>query len=183
MMASGENQYLTFVVHKETFGIKIDVVREIIGYGDITHIPMMPGFIHGVINLRDKSVPVIDLGRRFHDEKSEITRLTCIIIISLELRGREMLLGLLVDSVNEVITFSSEELEPRPDFSDKIHTEFIEAMARINDKFIIILNMKEVLNFEDFHKLHEAATKGHEARNSSEAENSENKETENVSNS
>lgn len=157
---STENQYLTFRVGKENFGLEVGTVREIVSYEEITHIPMMPLHIPGVINLRGAAVPVIDLNMRFNDVKTELTKRTAIIIVNIHIRERHVQLGLIVDTVSEVVNIKSDQVEPRPEFSNSINTDFINGITKINDRFVIILNMAEVLNFEDIEYLNRAQKTG-----------------------
>jgi purine-binding chemotaxis protein CheW len=146
----GDNhQYLTFSVGGEVFAIGILNIREIIEYGSVTEIPMMPVFIRGVINLRGAVVPVIDLSVRFGRAPTQIGKRTSIVII--EVRDSEMHqdIGIVVDAVHEVLEIATGEIEPPPAFGAKIRTDFIRGMGKVNGKFVIILNIARVLSVEE----------------------------------
>lgn len=136
-----ENQYLTFVLNKESFAIRILKVKEIIEFTEVTRVPMMPKFIPGVINLRGNVVPIIDLNSLFYKQETEITKRTCIIIIE-----SKNDIGILVNQVNEVIELNY--VDPPPSFGAEIHTNFIDGIGKLEDKFILILNLDNLLDFE-----------------------------------
>ncbi len=154
------NQYLTFNVGKEFFGLDINSVHEIVSHDEITHIPMLPPHIPGVINLRDTAVPVIDLNYRFNNQPIALTKRTAIIIVDLILSSRQAQIGLLVDSVSEVVNIAEKDIEPRPEFSSTINTDFINGITKLKNRFVIILNMQEVLNFEDIEYIRHAKKAG-----------------------
>lgn len=142
-------QYLTFQLSGEPYAVDILHVREIIEYGSITPIPMMPDFIAGVINLRGSVVPVVDLNSRFGGECAEITKRTSIIVI--ELRNDEACLdiGVVVDIVNDVLEIRKSDIEPAPKFGAKIRTDFIEGMGKVDGCFLILLQVDNVLDVEE----------------------------------
>jgi purine-binding chemotaxis protein CheW len=146
-------QYLTFSLHGEMFAVGILNVKEIIEYGNLTEIPMMPPFIRGVINLRGAVVPVIDLSCRFGNAVTEIGKRTCIVIVEvLEGTGADEFrhdLGIMVDAVSEVIEIPAGEIEPPPSFGAKIRADFIHGMGKVAGKFVIILNIIKVLSVEE----------------------------------
>ena len=146
-------QYLTFTLHSEMFAVGILNVKEIIEYGNLTEIPMMPSFIRGVINLRGSVVPVIDLSCRFGNQTTEISKRTCIVIVEVqEASGAEEFkhdIGIMVDAVSEVIEIAGSEIEPPPSFGAKIRADFIHGMGKVNGKFVIILNIMKVLSVDE----------------------------------
>ncbi len=149
-------QYLTFLLGGEMFALAILNVKEIIEYGNLTEIPMMPAFIRGVINLRGSVVPVIDLSARFGDTATEIGRRTCIVIV--EMKGAEsgdasQDIGIIVDAVSEVLEIPRGEIEPPPTFGAKIRADFIAGMGKVSGKFVIILNVQRVLSVEEMSQL------------------------------
>lgn len=162
--AARQSQYLTFQLGHETFAMGILHIKEIIEYGSLTSVPMMPAFIRGVINLRGAVVPVVDLAARFGRAGYEVTRRTCIVIIEVEANGERQDVGLVVDSVNEVIEVSTAEIEPPPAFGANLRTDFIEGMGKINAKFVIILNVDRVLSFEDLLLATQAGVAGEVSR-------------------
>lgn len=147
--ADETQQYLTFSLGKEMFGIGILNIREIIEYGNVTTVPMMPAFVRGVINLRGSVVPVIDLAARFGRPPCEITRRSCIIIVEMGRDGERLQLGMVVDTVSEVLEIPDSQIEPPPAFGAKIRTDFIAGMGKVNDSFIILLNMNNVLAVDE----------------------------------
>ncbi|MBS1198310.1 MAG: chemotaxis protein CheW [Proteobacteria bacterium] len=142
-------QYLTFTLGGEMFAVAILNVKEIIEYGAITEIPMMPNFIRGVINLRGAVVPVIDLSCRFGNKATEVARRTCNVIIELNDGEASQDVGIMVDAVSEVLEIAKTEIEPPPGFGAKIRTDFISGMGKVNGKFVIILNVNKVLSIEE----------------------------------
>lgn len=145
-----QQQYLTFMLGGEVFAIGILVIKEIIEYGNLTVVPMMPEFIRGVINLRGAVVPVVDLSARFGRKPAESTRRTCIVIIEVEADGERQDVGVVVDAVNAVIEIARDQIEPPPTFGTRIRADFIHGMGKVNGKFVIILNVNNVLSIDDF---------------------------------
>lgn len=145
----GPQQYLTFSLGGEVFALGILNVKEIIEFGNVTEIPMMPAFIRGVINLRGAVVPVIDLSARFGGAASTVSRRTCIIIVELNDGDERQDLGVIVDAVNEVLEIPRAEIEPPPTFGAKIRADFIQGMGKVEGRFVIILNVDRVLSTEE----------------------------------
>jgi purine-binding chemotaxis protein CheW len=146
-------QYLTFLLGGETFAIAILNIKEIIEYGNVTTVPMMPDFVRGVINLRGAVVPVIDLAMRFSRSPCPVTRRTCIVLIEVEAEGEQYNIGVTVDAVNEVLEIPGTEIEPPPTFGAKIRSDFIGGMGKINGKFVIILDADKVLSVDEMASL------------------------------
>ena len=142
-------QYLTFQLSGEMYAVGILNVKEIIEYGSLTEIPMMPAFIRGVINLRGAVVPVIDLSARFGGRTTESSRRTCIVIIELAHEDERHDIGIVVDAVSEVLEVSSADIEPAPAFGAKIRADFIDGMGKIGGKFVIILDIQKVLSVDE----------------------------------
>ncbi len=155
-----QQQYLTFLLGGEMFAIGILNIKEIIEYGSLTTVPMMPEFIRGVINLRGAVVPVIDLLARFSRQQSAITRRSCIVIIEVETEGEQHDVGVVVDSVSEVLEIPAAEIEPPPSFGAKIRADFIEGMGKVNSKFVILLDVDKVLAVEEMAMLTGAGAQG-----------------------
>lgn len=148
--ASDDNhQYLTFSVGGEIFAIGILNIKEIIEYGSVTGIPMMPAFIRGVINLRGAVVPVIDLSVRFGRIATPIGRRTSIVIIEVNNGEACQDIGIVVDAVHEVLEIASDDIEPAPAFGAKIRTDFIRGMGKVSGNFVIILNISRVLSVDE----------------------------------
>lgn len=144
-----DEQYLTFTLGKEMFAIGILNIKEILEFGQLTSVPMMPEFIRGVINLRGAVVPVVDLGARFGGQQGEITKRTCIVIIEVATEDDHQDIGVVVDAVSEVLEIPAAEIEPAPSFGAKIRADFIAGMGKINDKFVIILEVDKVLSVDE----------------------------------
>lgn len=151
-----EAQYLTFMLGGEMFAIGILGIKEILEYGQLTSVPMMPAFVRGVINLRGAVVPVVDLSARFGRHSSEITRRSCIVIIEAESETDTQDVGLMVDAVSAVLEIPASEIEPAPSFGAKIRSDFISGMAKVNGKFVIVLNVDRVLSVDEMAMLSEA---------------------------
>jgi purine-binding chemotaxis protein CheW len=154
--AEAPQQYLTFLLGGEMFALAILNVKEIIEYGNLTEIPMMPAFIRGVINLRGSVVPVIDLTARFGGKATEVGRRTCNVIV--EMKGGEggderYDIGIIVDAVSEVLEIPKSEIEPPPSFGAKIRADFIQGMGKVGGKFVIILNIDRVLSVDELAQL------------------------------
>ena len=143
------SQYLTFLLGGEMFAVGILNVKEIIEYGHLTEIPMMPAFIRGVINLRGSVVPVIDLSARFGGKTTEVSRRTCIVIVELGDGEERQDLGVIVDAVNEVLEIPRADIEPPPSFGARIRADFIQGMGKVDGHFVIILNVEPVLSTEE----------------------------------
>jgi purine-binding chemotaxis protein CheW len=139
------NQFVTFQLGAETYGISILKLNEIIAYQSCTTIPNVPGFIKGVLNLRGIVVPVIDLRERFGMELKDYDQFTVILI--LDVSGRIM--GLVVDMVSDVLTLNRDDVKPRPHFSTGISTEFISGMGIKDKKFIILLDVDKLLSDDE----------------------------------
>ena len=152
-----QEQYLTFVLGGATFGIEILSIKEIIEYGQLTAVPMMPAFIRGVINLRGAVVPVIDLQARFGRESSPVSKRTCIVIVEIASGGETQDVGIVVDQVNEVVQIPGSEIEPAPSFGAGIRTDFIAGMGKLDGRFIVILRLEAVLAVDELAPLTEGA--------------------------
>jgi len=143
------HQYLTFTLGSEMFAVGILNVKEIIEYGNLTEIPMMPTFIRGVINLRGAVVPVVDLAARFGGKISAVQRRTCIVIVEITQEDAKHDIGIMVDAVSEVLEIRANEIEPPPSFGAKIRADFIAGMGKVNQKFVIILEIQKVLSVDE----------------------------------
>ncbi|MBK7052761.1 MAG: purine-binding chemotaxis protein CheW [Rhodoferax sp.] len=142
-------QYLTFSLGDEVFAMDISTVREIIQHAAMTVVPLMPDFVRGVINLRGAVVPVIDLQSRFGRARTQVGKKTCIIIFDARVDGETLELGLMVDSVSEVIDILPSQIEPPPQFGTTIERDFIRGMGKVDGEFIVILEPDRALNVDD----------------------------------
>lgn len=145
-------QYLTFVLGTEVFGLGILAVKEIISYGGVTTVPMMPACVRGVINLRGSVVPVIDLACRFGLGTRPVTKRTCVVIV--EQPAQEdaagshhdtQIFGLIVDAVNAVLNIAQADIEPPPAFGAKIKAAYLHGMGRVDERLIMLLEPYSVL--------------------------------------
>ena len=136
-----EGKYLTFALGREEYGLEILSVREIIGLMDITGVPQVPKYVKGVINLRGKVIPVIDLRLKFGMPSVDYTSETCIIVLNIQ----NVLMGILVDRVREVLDIAEADIEPPPTFGSTAGVEFIKGMGKISGKVKILLNIEKVL--------------------------------------
>lgn len=149
-------QFLTFLLSGESYGIGILHIKEIIKHGDVTKVPMMPDFIAGVINLRGSVVPVVNLSHRFQVMPSEISKKTSIIVIEINDNDNILELGIVVDMVNEVLELKPDQLSPAPSFGTKIRADFIKHMGKLNnDNFIILLDVDNVLSIDELSVIHD----------------------------
>lgn len=148
-LAAESAQYLTFTLGGEAFSIGIDGIKEIIEYGHLTGVPMMPPCVRGVINLRGAVVPVVDLQARFGRPISEVTKRTCIVIVEMGTAADVLVIGMVVDSVNEVLELPASDIEPPPSFGSAIRSDFVCGMAKARGKFVIVLDATNVLSIEE----------------------------------
>lgn len=153
----GGQQFLTFLLDKEVFAMDIRTVREIIQYGPMTTVPLMPAFVRGVINLRGAVVPVIDLHARFGHPVTQVGKKTCIVIFDALREGERVELGLLVDAVSEVIDIPSAQIEPPPSFGASVRRDFIRGMGKLPERFVIILDPDKAFDVDEMAQLCEAA--------------------------
>lgn len=154
--AESTRQFLTFRIGNESYGLELAKTREIIEYGGITEVPLMPNFLRGVINLRGEVVPVIDLAVRLGRKPIEVQRRTCIIVVEIENDDQHHVLGLLADAVSEVIEMSDDNIEDAPSFGANIRAEFIQGIAKQEDSFVVLLDANNALSIRELAHLVEA---------------------------
>ena len=142
------SQYLTFQVHELSLGVEILRVKEIIELGRITIIPMMQSYISGVINLRGSVVPVVDLSARFAQGKTQENRRTCIVILESEIEERKQVVGFMVDAVSAVLDIPPELISQPPQFGAGIRTDFLRGIGKVENDFILLLNVEKLLDFD-----------------------------------
>jgi purine-binding chemotaxis protein CheW len=138
-------KYLVFHLGDEEFGVHVLKVREIMGLQEITGVPHAPAYVRGVINLRGKVVPVIDLRRKFLLPETEYSRRTCIVVLQVVLGGDALLMGVIVDGVSEVLNVQDSEIEDKPSFGSNDDTPYILGMAKVKGKVKILLDIDEAL--------------------------------------
>jgi len=146
-------KYLVFHLGREEFGIQVLKVREIMGIQDITAVPQTPSHVKGVINLRGKVIPVVDLRAKFGLPSIDYTQRTCIIVVHVQGEAGPMLMGIVVDGVSEVLNVAAPEIEETPDFGQGVETPYILGMAKSRGKVKILLDIGQVLSTADLHGL------------------------------
>jgi len=142
-------QYLTFQLADEIFAFDVANVREILELTSITKIPHSPDFMRGVINLRGSVVPVLDLRLNFGMQCTQQTVNTCIIVIEVNLGGESLILGVLADSVQEVVEMEPDQIEPPPQLGTRLNTEFIQGMGKVGNDFVMILDVDKVFSAKE----------------------------------
>lgn len=146
-------QYLTFELGNEVYGLEILKIQEIIGMMNVTSVPKTPEYVRGVINLRGKVIPVIDLRLKFLMDSQEDTNRTCIIVVQVASQGETVTTGILVDEVSEVLDIDAGQIEPAPSFGAGVQTEFILGMGKVGNKVIMLLDVDKVLSDFDLTKV------------------------------
>jgi purine-binding chemotaxis protein CheW len=144
-----DQQYLTFRLGEETFAMPILMIKEILEYPELTSVPLMAACVRGVLNLRGRVVPVVDLAVRFGRPQSLATRRTCVVILEVLADGEQLDVGIMVDGVNQVIEIPAADIEPPPGFGAKLRTDFIRGMGKVNGGFVVILDSATVLSINE----------------------------------
>ena len=157
VMADREGKYLTFSMAEEEYGIGILKIKEIIGMMPITTVPKTPEFVKGVINLRGKVIPVVDLRLRFGMEAIDYTERTCIIVVEIEGVSGTVMIGIVVDAVSEVLNINGDEIEDTPTFGAKLDINYILGMAKMEGGVKILLDIDQVLSAVEVAALEKAA--------------------------
>lgn len=157
LLARGEertrNQFLTFALGGEVMAMEIRFSKEILQYGGLTEVPLMPPAVRGVINLRGAVVPVIDLAERLGRRPQPVDRHTCIVILDVEENGDGMVMGIVVDQVKEVLEIADTEIDPAPAFGSNLRPEFIQGVGKVRGQFILLLDINRVLSIEEIGSL------------------------------
>ena len=153
-------KFLTFLMANEKYCLEILKVREIIGMMDVTSVPRTPDFVRGVINLRGKVIPVVDLRLKFGMEAKEDTEMTCIIVVQIARDAQEKTMGIIVDEVSDVLNIDQKQIEPPPSFGVSIKTDFILGMGKVEQKVVTMLDIDRVLSKEEIALLESSAERG-----------------------
>jgi purine-binding chemotaxis protein CheW len=153
--AAEGRQHLTFMLGKETFGIPISRIREILQFEALTEVPLTPQFVRGVLNMRGAVVPVIDLSVRLGRSLTEVGRRTCVVIVEVPTSGAPAVLGVLVDQVNEVLEIAPADVSPTPSFGSTMRADFVHGVARVGARFVMVLDVAHVLSVEELASLAE----------------------------
>ncbi len=151
--AEKKDQFLAFVLGGEMFAMDIRSIKEVIQYGNLTEVPLMPDFIRGVINLRGAVVPVVDLSVRFGRPITDVAKRTCIVILEVAAGEGLLELGIIVDHVSEVLEIGASEIEPAPTFGSTLRSDFLAGVGKVGGKFVIILDVDHVLSIEEMASL------------------------------
>jgi purine-binding chemotaxis protein CheW len=139
-------QYLSFVLAGADYAVGILTVKEILQYETLTRVPTTPASVRGVLNLRGAVVPVVDLAVKFGLPETAITRLTCVLIVEVRLEGEPTIMGIMADSVSEVIEFSDADVEPAPAFGTQVRVDFLHGMGKLDKKFVLLLDLDRVIS-------------------------------------
>jgi purine-binding chemotaxis protein CheW len=148
-VAEQAGKYLTFALAEEEYGLPVLRVREIIKMMDITEVPQVPPHVKGVLNLRGKVIPVIDLRLKFGFPQGEVTERTCIIVVEVALAASRVMMGIIVDHVSEVLNIVADEIEPTPQFGEHVCTDYMKGVAKVKGTVKILLDLDRVLGTDD----------------------------------
>lgn len=147
------DQFLTFIMSDEEYGVDILRVQEIRGWDSVTPIPNTPAYLKGVVNLRGMIVPIIDLRERFDLESVEYGSTTVVIVLKVVNEQSERIMGIVVDAVSDVYNIKPEDMKPAPDFGDDISIEFVQGLATISEKILILLDIDKMLNAKEINQI------------------------------
>jgi purine-binding chemotaxis protein CheW len=153
-----QEQYLTFLMAGEEYAIGILKVKEIIEYDTVTTVPKTPRWVRGVINLRGTVVPVLELGLKFGLEERPVTKTTCIVIVEGQVGGQSSLMGVLADAVSQVMEIAAEDIREVPAFGTRINVDYLQGMAQLGKKFVLLLDIDKVLSADEAQDLSVATT-------------------------
>jgi purine-binding chemotaxis protein CheW len=145
-MSSQSEQYLTFIVRGEEHAVPILRVKEIIEFETVTRVPGTPSWVRGVINLRGAILPVVDLASKFGDDESPVTKTTCTVVVETTHRGETITIGVMADSVSEVIDFTADQIEPPPSFGTHVRVDYLLGMGKLERKLVLLLDIDRLLS-------------------------------------
>jgi len=143
------NQYVTFSLGDELFGVEVTRTREILSLTPVTKVPQTPDYLLGVINLRGQVVPVVDMRLKLGLQAGADTEDTCIIVVEVQVDDEAIVVGALADAVREVLEVRNDQIEPPPRLGTRLNTEFINGMGKINEQFMILLNIDRIFNSDE----------------------------------
>ncbi len=147
--AAISHQYVTFSLGEELFGVEVTRAREILSVTPVTKVPQTPEYLLGVINLRGQVVPVVDMRLKLGLPVGEETEDTCVIVVEVQIDGESIIVGALADAVREVLEIRSDQIEPAPRLGTRLKTEFITGMGKVDEQFLILLNIDRVFSSEE----------------------------------
>ena len=150
-------QYVTFCLADELFGVEVSRTREILSVISVTSVPQTPDYMLGVINLRGQVVPVIDMRLKLGMSAADETQDTCIIVVEVLVDGEPIVVGALADAVREVLEIKSDAIEPPPRLGTRLNTEFIKGMGKIDEDFLILLDIDKIFNSDELAMVQEIA--------------------------
>ncbi len=146
---SSGSQYLTFALAGESYGVDILRVQEIKGWMPVTRIPNTPHYMQGVLNLRGTIVPIVDMRMRFNLESADYTEITVIIVLSVKNENGDRVIGLVVDSVSDVVNVDSTNIKPTPDFGSSVNTDFLNGLATTDDRMVMLLDVDKLMSEDE----------------------------------
>jgi len=155
--AISSQQYVTFSLGEELFGVEVSRAREILSLTPVTRVPQTPDYLLGVINLRGQVVPVVDMRLKLGLSAGAETEDTCIIVVDVQVDGEIITVGALADAVREVMDIRSDQIEPPPRLGTRLKTEFINGMGKVDEQFMILLNIDRIFNSEELAWVQEAS--------------------------
>ncbi|MFP3861248.1 MAG: chemotaxis protein CheW [Bacteroidales bacterium] len=164
------NSYLTFKLGEEEFAANVSKVLSIMEMTKITKVPKSPEYMQGVINLRGQVLPVVDTRIKFGMSPTEFTQNTCIIVMEVDVENEQVLVGALVDSVQEVLELNDEDIQPPPSIGTNYKSEFISGMAKVDEKFIMILDMDKVFSAKELEDVQTSVERGKQEATSADKE-------------
>jgi len=147
--SASATQFLAFIVGKEELAIDLLWIKEIISYSEPTAVPLAPGCIRGVINLRGSVVPVIDLATVFKLQPTKVSKRTCIIIVEVSLGGDKTLMGLVADQVSDVLVLQPDDIAAAPSFGTGVHIDYLLGMGKVQNKFVLLLDVDKILTTQE----------------------------------
>lgn len=148
---SSVDQYLTFGIGKEDYGVKILSVQEIRGWETVAKVPNTPHYIKGVLNLRGTAVPVIDMRLRMEEKEPEYDSTTVVIVLRAEMKGDQRIAGIVVDDVSDVMNARTDEIKKTPDFGDRVNTEFIKGLVDVGGKMVMLFDVENFMRHPDIY--------------------------------
>ena len=153
------DQYLVFRLAGDLYAIEVSRIQEVLEYQNITKVPKTPAFMLGVINVRGGVIPVVDLRIKFELEVTEVTVDTCIVVLEIPLQEDTVVIGIIADAVDEVVTLPPEEIETTPSVGTSLDTRFIEGIGKLREHFVIILQVEHIFTAEDIQSVDETVTR------------------------
>lgn len=152
-MSDVENEYLTFILDGEEYGVSILSVQEIRVWSAVTDMPNTPDYVKGVINLRGVIVPIVDLRERLNKQSASYNKNTVVIVLNEKINGKTINVGIVVDAVSDVYRFAEKEIKSSPDFGERIDSQFIYGMATIEENIIIIIDAVKLLDIKELYRI------------------------------